>query len=321
MSNIVIDESRILQLEEDRVTLRNNLRSQGVSCADDETIDSLVGKVANIKSWVDVFTKNLGGTLIDDTITRIDYQYFYDNQNIDKVILSAVNYTIGDTFRKSAATFIKLDSLPTIQNSAFREMRNLIMVHCKSALTIGDYIFDTANKIKIVVVPRYTDTPKTATFTTGNSLLSLLDYGSCVAINSGTGLSNKANFKYFILRKADAITTLDNTSRLSGSSPMTFVPQAQISNYTGGTNWSATSCTFLSLEGSRFEDLDWWETVYNTDGTPKNTCTLDGNLIETADNETVAIFKHTENISHCYENGVELQDTDLVKGKTLTSTV
>ena len=77
----------------------------------------------------------------------------------------------------------------------------------------------------------------------------------------------------------------------------------------------------MALEGSRFEDLDWWEDVYNQDGTPKNTCTLDGNLIETADNETVAIFKHTENISHCYENGVELQDTDLVKDKFLTSTI
>ena len=308
MSNIVIDESRILQLEEDRVTLRNNLRSQGLACKDDETLESLVAKVNNLQSWVKLQSKTLSGAIYDDTLTSCPS--FYGCGNITSICLEKVTVFYQGT-----------NSTSTNGVNPFRDcsgLKTVILPSCPQGQDAS--FFGSTNSVEKVVMPRITSHVSNF-FVTDNTVLRLFDLGSKDTINGGVKLNAKPNFKYLILRKSDGITTLDNTSRLSGSSPLTFVPQAQISNYEGGTNWSATSCTFLALEGSRFEDLDWWEDVYNTDGTPKNTCTLDGNLIETADNETVAIFKHTENISHCYENGVELQDTDLVKGKTLTSTI
>ena len=306
MSNIVIDESRILQLEEDRVTLRNNLRSQGVACKDDETLESLIAKVDDVQSWVKLYNKTLSGAIYDDTLTSCPSFYGYGDitsvclENVTVFYQGTNSTNQGFPFRDcSGLKTVILPSYPQGQDAAF---------------------YGSTNSVEKVVMPRITSHISNF-FAADNTVLRLFDLGSKDVINGGVKLNNKPNFKYLILRKADTITTLDNTSRLSGSSPLTFIPQAQIINYENGTNWSATSCTFLALEGSRFEDLDWWETVYNQDGTPKNTCTLDGNLIETADNETVAIFKHTENISHCYENGVELQDTDLVKSKTLTSTI
>lgn len=301
MSNIVIDESRILQLEEDRVTLRNYIRSQGIGCKDDETLESLIAKVDDIQGWRKFVDKTISGVLYDDTLTGFANSQFANLPNITGVI-----------FTKATSQGV----------TVFQSDTALKFAVISATFNIGQNVglFSGCPLVK-GIFPRNTGNATTATINSVSQNLLLLDLGSIPTLDGNTPFDSRPSFKYFILRKADSITTLDNTSILSGSSPLTFVPQAQISNYESGTNWSATSCTFLALEGSRFEDLDWWEDVYNLDGTPKNTCTLDGNLIETADNETVAIFKHTENISHCYENGVELQDTDLVKGKTLTSTI
>ena len=139
---------------------------------------------------------------------------------------------------------------------------------------------------------------------------------------SFTGFSGGSStyFDKLILRRENAITPLsatsvfDNTPFATGGGKL-FTPTAQIPNYENGTNWSALGgLTVLSLIGSRFEDLDWFDNC-------NSTCTLDGNEIKVLDNETVAIFKHTENISHVYENGVELSDSDTVAGKTLTTSV
>ena len=184
------------------------------------------------------------------------------------------------------------------------------------------YSFDNSKNIEKIIFPRYSGT---ALGNINTPKLIYADLGNAQTMGNFSA-SGSTNFDKLILRNDTNITTLSSTSifnntHFATSGGKLFVPSTIISNYETATNWSAlVGMTVLSLEGSRFEDVDWWEDVYNQDGTPKNTCTLDGNLIETADNETVAVFKHTENIEHVYENGVELADTDLVAGKTLTTT-
>lgn len=316
MSNIIIHEQQILKAEETRVTLRNNLRNQGIVCSDDEPIESLASKVDDIQGYNKLLNNTLSGVLIDDTITEIKYSAFNGNTTITEINFENLNYATGDCFRNcTALNKLFLKNIADLPNSSCRGCTALEIVYAPSIQTIGDYFFDGSTSIKTIYFPNYIGTPKYATITDANTLLKTLDFGQCVAINNGTALSNKAYFKYLILRKKDTITTLDNVSRLSGSSPYIYVPNAQINNYENGTNWSSlASVTFLALEGSRFEDLYWYDNC-------NSTCTLDGNEIEVLDNETVAIFKHTENIENVYENGVELQDTDLVKDRTLTTTI
>lgn len=291
MSNIVVSEEQILNAETQRTNLVTNLRSIGVACESNETLKSLVQKVATSQSWLKYLDKTMSGNIYDDTLTRLSERQFYEFRNL---------------------TGVQFKNVTSIDNVCFQNCSALTYMVFNNVTNIGTNFTVNCSALEKVVIPRYNASPPSLHSTAGQ--FTLVDLGSIPAITSSTNLNDKLSFKYFILRKADSITTLDNTSRLSGSSPLTFVPQAQISNYEGGTNWSATSCTFLSLEGSRFEDLDWYDDL-------NSKCTLDGNEVEVLDDETVAIFKHTENISHCYEDGVELQDTDLVKGKTLTSTV
>lgn len=324
MSNIVIDESRILQLEEDRVTLRNNLREQGIACKDDETLESLIAKVDDLQSWTKYLDKTISGVLYSNTVQNLTYS-FESRNYLTAIILENVTSMTGYCFR-DCSNIEKIIMKSLGSGNAMEWAKNcasLKLVILPNVTVLNTYAFDLSGIIEKAIFSRYSGN---VLGTISSNKMILADFGNAQTM-SGFSARGSANFDKLILRNDNTITTLSATSIFNNTPFATsggklFVPSTIISNYETATNWSAlVGMTVLALEGSRFEDLDWWEDVYNQDGTAKNTCTLDGNLIETADNETVAIFKHTENISHCYENGVELQDTDLVKGKTLTSTI
>ncbi len=299
MSNIVIDESRILQLEEDRVTLRNNLREQGIVCADDETIETLLSKMSGIVSWLEICDKSYSGELIDEygVITTVSEVTFRNMPNVTTISLpSAVS--LNESIMGNNSNHFYNDS----------SLRNLNLPSIATGFkTNALYNVSALKKVCLASAPN------------GNigygynsySALDIMDYGLGTTINVTISLCS-----YLVLRKTDTNTTLSNASYVKDCK--VFLPQSMISTYENATNWSATTnVDFIDVVGSRFENKQWLTDMIKY----KSKCILDGNEIDVLSDETVAIFKHTENISHCYENGVELQDTDLVKNKTLTSTI
>ena len=361
MSDIIVHEEQILKAEEARVTLRNNLRSQGIECWDDETIDSLASKVANIQSYNKLLDTTISGKIYDTTATDIVSSQFKNNNNINEVemteiikvpsscfdscsnletvnIPKATNVDSGAFQYCYSLETVNIPLLTTGTNNTFLNCVSLKEIHFPNMTIIGGDMFRNCSALKIL------DCPQVVTISNTNSIvgtsmrivnlprfygsnngscysnqLQLADLGETQGFTSFNG-GNSPYFNKLILRRTNTITPLsatsifNNTPFASGGGKL-YVPQAQITNYENATNWSALAgLTVLSLEGSRFEDLDWFED-YNSK------CTLDGNEIEVLDNETVAIFKHTENIEHVYENGIELQDTELVKDRTLTSTI
>ncbi len=301
MSNIVIDESRILQLEEDRVTLRNNLREQGIGCKDDETLESLIAKVEDIPSPKKVIHKEIT-SYIDDELTDLSTEYFSNNPNLENLEIDNLE-RISVPIRYCGCKKLYLPKITSIDSQYQFSYNNNMTKLCLSGL------ISTSNSLV-----SYDDA------------LKYLDVGLITSMSSGapvqmfTTISNCSNLRYLISRSKTLIpinnkNPLTNTpfSSPSGNAKF-FIPQVLVGQYSIATNWSTKYFTEISLEGSRFESPYWMK---------KNNslCTLDGNIIEVNDDETAVIFKHTENISHCYENGVELADTDLVKGKTLTSTI
>lgn len=102
-----------------------------------------------------------------------------------------------------------------------------------------------------------------------NSNLEIADIGEATNFTSNCFYGG-SKLKKLILRKADAICTLGNTSALAGtpfasggSGGTVYVPSALISSYQVATNWStlynAGTCTFVALEGSPYESTSWIE--------------------------------------------------------------
>ena len=304
MSDIIVHEQQILKAEETRVTLRNNLRDKGVECSDDEPIDSLASKVLNINAPSTLVNKQIT-EYIDSDLMNLTLQYFTDCYFLQKVYLPKLaNITISNVFTNSDLSSLYLPSLTTY--------------------TGGSFVNGSNNLQKMSLPKLLTTSPNSVACEV--SRLTMLDIGNVSQLKAAapyrmySTINSCPVLKYLILRNDVLVVAtngniLDNTPfKTSTGNAKLYVPQSLVGQYSQATNWSTLFFTEISIEGSRFEETDWIESC-------NSKCTLDGNEIEVLDNETVAIFKHTENIEHVYENGVELQDTDLVKNRTLTTTI
>ena len=339
-----INDDEVLNLERVRANLRDNLRAQGVACEDDEGIDSLSEKVLKIQSGASIINKTFAGAITDNNVTSLEYGVFRDcteltSASFGEVTTFVVENTVARTFSNcSKLTTVSIPKLTSVGQNAFYGCTSLTSASFPVATSVGGNAFSGCTSLTSASFPVATSVGVNAFFgctslryvslprNTGNQLGSIYDNNLQVAdlgqAQSFAGFSGGSStyFDKLILRRENAITPLSATSVFNGTPFETgggklFTPTAQIPNYENGTNWSALGgLTVLSLIGSRFEDLDWFDNC-------NSTCTLEGNEIKVLDNETVAMFKHTENISHVYENGVELQDSDTVAGKTLTTSV
>lgn len=270
-----INDRELLNLEDARVLLRENLKIQGVMCKNDEKLNDLVTKVLNIQSWNNYLNKRLKGVIVDDTITSIGVSEFRGQSNVTAYYFPLVT--------------------------------TIMVSNC----------FNDCPNCKILCLPRLTSN---ATLTFSRQSTILMDIGVVNNVQI-IGQGSAQNFSQLILRKSDDIASLPNTNYFnntpfSSDGGKLYVPNNLVTNYEEGTNWSSlVGMTVIGLTGSRFEALDWFE---KRDGI----VTLDGKEVEIIDEETVEMFKYTENLDAIYEDGVELEDDELMADhRTVTSEV
>ena len=171
----IISDSNLLKLEEDRVTLRNNLRSQGVACKDDDTLESLVAKVNNLQSWNKLLNRTISGALYSDTLTTIPYSNILKNKpNITSIIL-----TLSDP-----------------SNVGFEYDTGLKTLIMPSISTHGQYFTKGCTTLEKLIIPKYNQNNSVGNAYTFPSSFVLFDFGSTSAINGNTNLPNLPNFKY-----------------------------------------------------------------------------------------------------------------------------
>ena len=201
-------------------------------------------------------------------------------------------------------------------------MYELATIDTGNVTSIGSYAFWGCTSLKELFVPKNTAT-NTDVVGGNNNALEIVDFGKPTNMNwlRDNADSYRNNWEYLILRST-SLVTLSATTRFRNSqytqdngSGKLYVPSSLISNYQNGTNWSALPglIAVIDIVGSRFEGTDWQYHLTET-------CTLDGDTKRVLDTETADMFKHTENLTHIYENGVEVTGSTLVKDKVLTTT-
>lgn len=152
----------------------------------------------------------------------------------------------------------------------FTGCTNLASVSFPSLTTIGRDQFIESTKITTLVLPAFVGSIWSNSLRL-NTLLTAVDVYSPTIIKGGA-LSGCTTLSTFIIRRTDAVTTLENISAFQntpfasgGTGGTLYVPQALISSYQSATNWSTilgyTNNQILPIEGSIYE------TQY-ADGTP-----------------------------------------------------
>lgn len=87
----------------------------------------------------------------------------------------------------------------------------------------------------------------------------VMDLGQCASL--GAFAINSCYNKAFIFRKTDGICVANNSTSIESISAVrpAYVPQALLNEYQNATNWSAKASAILPIEGSPYEDPDWWK--------------------------------------------------------------
>jgi len=70
----------------------------------------------------------------------------------------------------------------------------------------------------------------------------------------------QASIKILILRDTLSISTASVSLSTLFSDATIYVPQDLLNDYKSATNWSAIADQIVALEGTKYEQLDWWET-------------------------------------------------------------
>ena len=266
-----INDRELLNLEDARVLLRENLKTQGIMCKNDEKLSDLVTKVLSVQSWLNFVKKRLVGEIIDR---------------------ETINLSTGFNSQDGITAFY-FPLLTTVAQSN---------------------LFNSCANCKIYCFPRLSTNTNLGAYRPSTVIMDMGVVNNVQII----GASSAPNFAYLILRKSDSIATLPNTNYFdntpfSSDGGKLYVPNNLVTNYEEGTNWSSLlGMTVIGLTGSRFEALDWFE---KRDGV----VTLDGNEIEIIEDETVEMFKYTENLDAIYEDGVELDDDELMAGHRIVT--
>ena len=270
----IIDDSVVLELERQRTRLNEILDSKGVVVSEDETLGEMIPKV-DILSSESTMEDYVGG-IIDGTAqevkssaaTKIVARLFLENTNLEKV--SIPNAVSADSNAFNGCTNLKHLNLKSMQK------------------TLGDYVFYNCNSpdFKVLYLPNFDTFASGTHFLSTNMYLEkiilprLKQIGSSSAGYSDRAFKQQQYLKLFdidgassavkldslhletLIIRSTTVASLNNVTDIKNgdTSGLTiYVPRALIDSYKTATNWSAFEQCFETIEGSDYEDLDWYE--------------------------------------------------------------
>lgn len=350
-----ITESSLLKMERTRAKLEQKLRDRGVYVEDGEDLNSLIDKLDKIGSNSDNFTALLEDSMVaidDDRPTILKAGMFYNCPHLKSIKLNSVTKTVGSGSPISNNPILEEIELNNLQIvnvgvtfSNNKKVKNISMRNLKHINSDNTFSYlgrDVLDRFKIVLpklnstgfvaplfnyigatilsLPRFTSLGDNRNFASYCPNLQIVDFGYT---NSIGNFSYSDKFDTLILRK-ETVVPLAGVERFTqtcfasnGTGGKCYVPQSLINDYKVATNWSSINVTFLPIEGTIYEDLDWADKE-------EFMITVDGKEYYLPIDTTVAQFKATFLINNLYSNDVELTDDVLLSGykdMQLSSTV
>lgn len=262
----MVDEKYILLLENLRGKLIQILKDKEVDVNDDETLETLIPKV-NMIGQNDYLANFLANNLeefrlenkkckvfgkagtfssVKDSIKRLYLPYIEEIYSL--MLSNQSSSTIEHVYMpklKYARAIYSLSYLPKVTN--------LILPSFISTVYGGYGIINYNNALKRFIAPKYNS--KGERLSTGLDQLEILDI-TLVSLNDGSYPA----LTTLILRHPTTITNLPKVTTLNSLNTIEiYVPQAIIETYKQATNWTTYADCFKALEGSKYEDVEWYK--------------------------------------------------------------
>lgn len=254
----VVNDLYILQLDRIRENLRNILMDKGILKDKEATLEELVEavKITNEKNSLSNLLSNELESITDDEILRLRPYSLYGLTTLTKAHFENLTYIAPSTFYNCtslknlyAPNVIEIDSGSPYYPFRNTQIENLIFPKAQVISSNGYYTFQTA-KLKRLIIPKLTILPASPFAST--NMLEVLD-------SSITGWNNKqVNLKTLIFRNTSKMPSLSSTDNLQNIEEIYCLNQF-VEELKKATNWSVYADKIKPIEGSKYEDLDWYK--------------------------------------------------------------
>lgn len=254
----VVNDLYILQLDRIREKLRNILMDKGILKDKEATLEELVEavKITNEKNSLSNLLSNELESITDDEILRLRPYSLYGLTTLTKAHFENLTYIAPSAFYNCtnlkniyAPNVTEIDAGMPYHTFTNTQIENLIFPKAKLAGTNGYYAFHST-KLKRLIIPKTTVLKQTP-FANTNTL-EVLDT-SITAWND-----KQTNLKTLIFRNTSKMPSLSSIDNLQNIEEIYCLNQF-VEELKKATNWSVYADKIKPIEGSKYEDLDWYK--------------------------------------------------------------
>lgn len=252
----VVNDLFILQLDRLREKLRSILMDKGIIKDKDATLEELVEavKFLNSENCLDNFLENNIRIFSNRNIRTLKARAFEGMTSLEKVRID--NCVVANAGCFNSCSNLKHLYLPKLQqifssNIGFiygTNVENLILPELYSIIG-GWYVFQSNNLKRIIM-------PKNSVLGNQNYIVNTLELLECAytAFNGAT----QGKMHLIILRNVQNIPTLSTTSIFPNVEEI-YITESLVDQLKLATNWSVYADKIKPIEGSKYEDLEWYK--------------------------------------------------------------
>ena len=251
----IVDEKYILLLENLRCKLIQILKNKGVVVNNNHTLNELIPMINKLIE-TDGINKYLSGSInefINDNITTLRIYSFYADATLDKVKCDNLENLTSSFINCTSLKHIwfpKLTTILSIQSFQNSILENAILPSLNRAGS--DYFLVCNSKtLKRVITPLLERSISGACFNSNN----------CIEIVDGKYSAIYTNklpqCKIFISRQTK-IPTLSDISFIPNIEEI-YIAESLVEQLKAATNWSVYADKIKPIEGSKYENLEWYK--------------------------------------------------------------
>lgn len=254
----VVSDLYILQLDRIREKLRNTLMDKGIIKDTDATLEELVEavKFLNSENCLDNFLENNIKIFSNRNIRTLKARAFEAMTSLEKVRLDNCVVANAGCFNDcSNLKHLYLPKLQQIFSSTLgfiygTNVENLILPELYSI--IGGWYTFQSNKLKRIIIP------KNSTLGKQSYIANTLELLECAYTAFDGAINTQGKMHLIILRNVQNIPTLATTSFFPNIEEI-YITESLVDQLKLATNWSVYADKIKPIEGSKYEDLEWYK--------------------------------------------------------------